>query len=114
MPTHVVLGRGAGIDEAKLAHVGDDPLPPDVYEPDELAVIRYARASSRMEAITDEIYDGLRAHFDDRQIIELCMTVALSNVVNRFHATFLTDLDDATAEAVTGFGGSFPRQDAEN
>ena len=27
------------------------------------------------------------------------MTVGLSNLVNRFHATFLTDLDESTAEA---------------
>jgi alkylhydroperoxidase family enzyme len=95
----VVLGRSAGIDEEKLAHVGDDPIPTDVYAPDEIAVIRYARASSRMEPITDELYTELTAHFDEGQIIELCMTVGLSNIVNRFHATFLTDLDEATAEA---------------
>jgi alkylhydroperoxidase family enzyme len=93
----VALGRGAGIDEEKLAHVGDDPLPTDLYSPDELAVVRYARVSTRMEPITDQLYAELAEHFDERQIIELCMTVGLSNVVNRFHATFLTDLDDATA-----------------
>jgi alkylhydroperoxidase family enzyme len=99
VPTHVVLGRGAGIDDEKLAHVGDDPLPDGLYTPDELAVVRYARASTRMEPITDELYGELAEHFDEGQIIELCMTVGLSNIVNRFHATFLTDLDEATREA---------------
>ena len=51
-----------------------------------------------MERITDELYGELTRHFDVQQIIELCMTVSLSNQVNRFHATFLTDLDDDMAE----------------
>ncbi len=95
----MVLGRSAGIPENKLAHIGDDPLPADVYQPDEAAIIRYARASSRLEPITDEIYGALAVHFDTRQLIEICMTVGLSNLINRFHATFLTDLDHSTAEA---------------
>lgn len=100
MPTHVVLGRGAGIAEAKLAHVADDPLPGGLYSPDEEAVIAYSRASTRMEPITDEVYSALAEHFDTTQIIEICMTVGLSNLVNRFHATFLTDVDPATTEAL--------------
>lgn len=100
MPTHVVLGRSAGIPEDKLAHVGDEPLPDGIYESDEAAIIRYARASSRLDPITDELYGALGAHFDTDRLIEICLTVGLSNVVNRFHATFLTDLDAATSDKV--------------
>ncbi len=56
-----------------------------------------------MEAIDDGTYSALTDHFNTRQIIETCLTVGLSNMVNRFHATFLTDLDpwaqDASGEA---------------
>ena len=97
-----MLGRSTGIPEAKLAHVADDPLPEGVYDASEAAVIRYARASTRLEPITDELYRGLVAHFDAQQIIEICLTVGLSNLVNRFHATFLTDVDAATTEALGG------------
>ena len=96
----MVLGRGACIAEEKLAHVADDPLPDGLYEPSERAVIRYAQASTRLEPITDDLYEGLAAHFDQQQIIELCLTVGLSNLVNRFHATFLTDVDAATTTAL--------------
>ena len=104
----MVLGRGTGIAENKLAHVADDPLPDGVYEPSEAAVIRYARASTRLDPITDELYADLTAHFDQQQIIEICLTVGLSNVVNRFHATFLTDVDAATTEALRRPGASPP------
>jgi hypothetical protein len=31
---------------------------------------------------------------------DICLTVGLSNMVNRFHATFQTDVDEATIAAV--------------
>lgn len=104
----MVLGRSTGIADEKLAHVADDPLPDGLYEPSEEAVIRYAQASTRLEPITDDLYGALAAHFDEQQIIEICLTVGLSNLVNRFHATFLTDVDAATTEALHGRGAAPP------
>jgi hypothetical protein len=72
-----------------------------VYEPDEAAIVAYAQASTRMEPITDALYAELLEHLDERQIIELCFTVGMSNMINRFHATFHTDVDDDT-EAMLG------------
>jgi hypothetical protein len=34
--------------------------------------------------------------------VELCFVVGLSNLVNRFHATFHTALDDSTRDALAG------------
>ena len=97
----MVLGRSAGLNEAKLAHIGDDPLPEDgTYDDGERAIVEYAQRSSRLEPITDDLYGRLTAHFDQRQIIELCFTVGLSNVINRFHATFLTEVDPETNEVL--------------
>lgn len=86
--------------EDKLAHLGDDPLPDGVYEPDEAAVVRYAQRSTRMDVIDDTTYGSLAEHFSKEQMIELCFTVGLSNMINRFHATFLTEVDPETQEAL--------------
>ena len=43
--------------------------------------------------------------------MDICLTVGLSNMVNRFHATFLTDVDDETiaeVEAGDRLAGSCP------
>ena len=96
----MLLGRAAGLTEEKLAHLGDDPLPDGVYEDDEAAIVRYAQKSTRMDVIDDETYAALREHFSEQQIIEICFTIGLSNLINRFHATFLTELDPATGEAL--------------
>jgi hypothetical protein len=93
----VGLGRSAGLHEAQLRHIGDDPLPDDgTYDELERAIVEYAQRSTKLEPITDELFGRLSAHLDQRQLIELCFTVGLSNLINRFHATFLTDVDAAT------------------
>lgn len=53
-----------------------------------------------MQPIDAQTYGDLKSHFNNQQIIDLCLTVGLSNMINRFHATFLTDVDDATLAEV--------------
>ncbi len=94
-----------------MRHVADDQLPAGVYDAAEAAIVRYAQKSTRLERIDDVTYAALAAHFTPAQIIDICMTVGLSNMVNRFHATFLTDVDAETiAEVEAGdvVAGSCP------
>ena len=83
-----------------MRHLNDDPLPSGVYDSAQAAIIRYAQKSTRLERIDDQTYGELEAHFSTQQIMDICLTVGLSNMVNRFHATFQTDVDEATLEAV--------------
>ena len=92
-----MLGRSTGLSEEKLAHLLDARLPDGVYDASECVAITYARRSTRMEPIDDDLYAELERHYPTEQIMELCFTVGLSNIVNRFHATFHTDLDAETA-----------------
>lgn len=86
-----------------MAHLADDPLPESIYQPADAAIIRYAQKSTRLEPIDDDTYGALARHFSREQIIDICLTVGVSNMVNRFHATFQTDLDESTtAEAEAG------------
>jgi alkylhydroperoxidase family enzyme len=92
----VVLGRSAGISEEKMAHVLDDPLPEDLFPPDEAAIVVLARKSTRMEPIDDGTWAALAEHFDTKQIMEIIFTIGLDQLVSRFHAAVRTDLDDYT------------------
>ncbi len=83
-----------------MRHLNDDPLPPGIYDAAEAAIVRYAQKSTRLEPIDEATYAALAAHFSTPQIMDICLTVGLSNMVNRFHATFQTDVDAATIEAV--------------
>ncbi len=83
-----------------MRHLNDDPLQDGVFDAAEAAVVRYAQRSTRLQPIDDQTYGDLTAHFSTQQIMDICLTVGLSNMVNRFHATFQTDVDAATLEAV--------------
>ena len=62
--------------------------------------MRYAQRSTRMDVIDDLTYGDLAVHFTQQQMIEICFTVGLSNLINRFHATFLTEVDPETQETL--------------
>ena len=94
-----------------MRHLTDDPLPVGIYDAAEAAIVRYAQRYTRLEPIDEAIYGALAQHFSPPQIIDICMTVGLSNMVNRFHMTFLTNLDEETlaaAEAGDAVAGSCP------
>ena len=95
-----MLGRSLGLTEDQMRHVNDDPLPDGVYDGPEAAIIRYAQKSTRLAPIDDATYGTLAEYFSVPQIMDICLTVGLSNMVNRFHATFLTDVDAVTIAEV--------------
>jgi alkylhydroperoxidase family enzyme len=94
-----MLGRSVGIGDEEMAGMAEPETVGTFDETDRL-VLRYAEQSTRQIRIDDELYAALAASFDERQIIELAMTVGLAALVNRVHATFLTDLDPHTRAAV--------------
>jgi alkylhydroperoxidase family enzyme len=75
-----------GIDGAKVR-----ALPAwresDVYTARERAVLTYAEAATATPPeVTEEVIETLREYFDDAQIVELAMMVALENLRSRFNA----------------------------
>lgn len=68
----------------------------------------FARTSTWMQPITDEIYERLSEHFDDQQIMEISFTVGLDQLVSRFHATVQTDVDSATTDQLTSCPVTLP------
>ncbi len=94
-----------------MRYLTADPLPEGVYDAAEAAIVRYAQKSTRLEPIDAATYADLARHFSRQQIIDICLTVGLSNMINRFHATFLTDVDAETvaaAEAGDAIHGACP------
>lgn len=92
-----------------MKHLNDDPVPDGVYDDVQAAIVRYAAKSTRLEPIDDATYGNLEKHFNKPQIIDLCLTVGLSNMINRFHATFQTDVDESTlVEVAAGNTGVCP------
>ena len=72
---HVTLGRRAGIDAAGLALVQEGPEAVG-WTPRERALLRAVDELHAGGDVTDATWSALRAHLDDRRLIELVMLVA--------------------------------------
>jgi AhpD family alkylhydroperoxidase len=56
----------------------------DRFDERERVVLEYADGMTRTPVdVPEELFDRLRAHFDERQIVELTMTIALENLYSR-------------------------------
>jgi alkylhydroperoxidase family enzyme len=97
-----MLGRSVGLTDDKIANLATRTPPVGVYSEGERVAIEYARVITNMGGIDDEQYAALRAHYSPAEIVEMCFVVGLSNLVNRFHATFRTELDASTKDAIAG------------
>jgi AhpD family alkylhydroperoxidase len=80
-----MLSRGGGITERQLRD-----LPryrdSDAFSELEKLVLDYATAMTRTPTeMTDELFEGLRRHLDEAQIVELTTAVALENLRARFN-----------------------------
>jgi alkylhydroperoxidase family enzyme len=106
VPTHIALGRSVGLDEAKLQATGDEGAT-DALSPVERVVVDYSRRLTRTEPSDDGLFTALREHFTLQQLMELCFTIGIAGIINRFHATFHTPLDESTRAAFER-GGPIP------
>jgi alkylhydroperoxidase family enzyme len=99
-----MLGRSVGITDEQLAHLGDERPPAGLFSPSEEVIVRYARQSTLHIQIDDDLFAELSEHFTREQIIDLCLIIGMSNVINRFHATFKTDVDQSTLDTILAPG----------
>lgn len=100
VPTHIVLGRKAGLSAGRIEHIGDDPLPQGVYTPAEAAIVHYGQRSTRKVTVDADTYGALEEHFNSVQIMDIWAIVGLANMINRFHETFYTELEQSTLDSV--------------
>jgi len=89
----MALGARVGINPEKLANL--DWRTNAAFEPVERVILEYAEVMAHNGQVSDDLYGRLREHLSERQLIELMMMVGMSHIVNRFHATFQTELERA-------------------
>ncbi|OMP83000.1 hypothetical protein BK809_0001191 [Diplodia seriata] len=84
---HAALAAKAGVSRAvlewvlKKVPVGEEN--DGVLGEREKAVIRYADAMTTEVRVVDDVFEGLRSHFGEREVVELTTAVAAYNCVSR-------------------------------
>lgn len=87
-----------GSEQDKLNHIWEYDTYP-AFTDAERAVFDFAIAASQVpNAVTDEIADNLRKHWDDGEIVEILGVVALFGYLNRWNDSMGTQLEKPAAD----------------
>ncbi|MGW1783377.1 carboxymuconolactone decarboxylase family protein [Streptomyces sp. NPDC002143] len=78
---HEPEARKAGLNDSDLTELRREK--PE-FDERRQRVIAYTDAMTRDVHVPDEVFDALRAHFTDAELVELTATVAAYNMVSRF------------------------------
>jgi alkylhydroperoxidase family enzyme len=91
---HCKSCRGVGISEEKIAAIPSWPVS-DVFSPVERAVLAYADALALDGGrVSDGVFDALRAHLSDEQILELTYITSMYVMHAIMSRALRTEFDD--------------------
>jgi alkylhydroperoxidase family enzyme len=76
------LTTAEGLTDAECAEVADWEHSA-LFTPRERAALAYADAMTREISVPDAVFDTLKAHFNERQIVELTVLVGTYNMQTR-------------------------------
>jgi len=92
-----------GITEQKVAAIWEYQSS-ELFSPAEREALDVARNAALVpNAVTDEQFTRLKNHFSEVQIVEIVAVISLFGFLNRWNATFKTDIEAAPAMASTKF-----------
>ena len=83
----IALGRAFGLSEAQIAAIGTDAgMSSPVFTPRERAALQWAACVAHNTAKhRDDVFEELKTHYNDAEIVELTGLCALANMMDRFH-----------------------------
>jgi 4-carboxymuconolactone decarboxylase len=82
---HEPIARRVGLTDGQLQTLRlPDAVTEPVWTPVHAAVLAFTDASTRDVAVPEEVFAGVRAHLDDRQVVELTALVGGYAMVSRF------------------------------
>ncbi|MCB2031772.1 MAG: carboxymuconolactone decarboxylase family protein [Rhodoferax sp.] len=87
-----------GVAQAKVDALWDYRESPLFTEAERCALDFTMAASSVPNAVTDEMFAGMRTHWNDEQIVEIVGVIALFGFTNRWNDTMATPLESEPTE----------------
>jgi len=88
----------SGIQEEKLAAVWDYRTSALFTEAERVALDFAIAAASQPNDVTDELFDRMKKHWSEGEIVEITSLIAFFGFMNRFNDTMATPLEDEPAE----------------
>jgi len=85
---HAPLAKAGGVSDEGLEILGDEKLlgktSGSEFTPKQWAVVAYTDAMTEDVSVKQEVFDELKTHFSEQEVVEITATVAAYNCVSRF------------------------------
>jgi 4-carboxymuconolactone decarboxylase len=81
---HVPHALKAGMSQCRIDKLREVTVDEAAFNVLELAIVRLTDTMTRDIEVPDSVFDAVKAHFNEQQIIDLVATVAAYNMVSRF------------------------------
>lgn len=91
---HAPIALREGLRQDQLDALALSEIPEDRFDARERAVLAYADAMTRSVQVPDAVFQAVRPHFQDRELVELTATIAAYNMVSRFLEALQVHSDD--------------------
>lgn len=88
----------SGVDEAKLAAVWEYATSPLFTEAERVALDFAIAAASQPNDVTDELFERMKKHWSEGEIVEITALIAYFGFMNRFNDTMATPLEHEPIE----------------
>lgn len=87
-----------GIPDAKLAAVWEYATSPLFDEAERAALDFAVAAAAQPNAVTDEMFERMKQHWTEGQIVEIVALISFFGFMNRYNDTMATPLEDEPIE----------------
>ena len=102
--SHTPRLASAGISQEAAENILDFAEIAEFDEVDRLVVAYSIAVTTDFHRVRDSMFDRLRTHFDNDQIVELTWRIALCGAFNRFNDVLQTEVEDGVAVLEQGLG----------
>jgi uncharacterized peroxidase-related enzyme len=96
---HTLLGaQNFGVSQEKLAEVWNYASSPHYSERERVALDFALAAAAQPNEVSDELFERLRAHWSETEIVEILAVVAMFGFLNRWNDSMATPLEPVPAQ----------------
>jgi uncharacterized peroxidase-related enzyme len=104
---HTLLGaHNFGVTDEKLADVWTYASSPHYSERERVALDFALAAAAQPNAVTDVLFDRLRAHWSEGEVVELLGVVAMFGFLNRWNDSMATPLEEVPLQVAREAAGA--------
>ena len=89
-----MLGQALGLTDAEFEALQGDYRESPLFDARERAALAWSEAVTLNTAKSDdEVWNELRKHFNEAEIVEISLASAMFNMINRLNDSFRTELE---------------------